>query len=195
MALVMFMEEQALIRRGSFWLGVGIALLGAMGVIGYGAGWKPGQVSWEGMGLALVATGSWALYGVLVKRCAGHLASTVSFGLISGMTSLLLLPFMFWLGDAEVVFRADPFNLMVLAGSAVFSIAIAHTLYYVAIRELGVTLSQSSQLLCPLGTVLLSAWLFDEALSLAQMCCGLAVLVGALITLHAQRKPVPELEE
>ena len=60
----------------------------------------------------------------------------------------------------------------ILIGSAVLCITLAHVLYYFAIREIGVALSQTLQLLSPLGALALSAWIFHERLSPAQLWCA-----------------------
>jgi drug/metabolite transporter (DMT)-like permease len=68
---------------------------------------------------------------------------------------------------------------------------VGHWLYYVGIRELGAAPAQSALLLCPLGTVLLSAEMFGEAFSVTQMAAGGILLLGAFLALAA-RPPVVE---
>ena len=71
-------------------------------------------------------------------------------------------------------------------------ITLAHVLYYVAIREIGVALSQTLQLLSPLGALALSAWIFHERLSVAQIWCAAMLLFGAFLATRV--KPVTVVE-
>jgi drug/metabolite transporter (DMT)-like permease len=81
---------------------------------------------------------------------------------------------------------------LILAVSAVTCITMAHVLYYVAIQEIGVALSQTLQLLCPLGAVLLSAWIFRERLTVPQTCSAAILLFGAFLAMRV--KPVAATE-
>jgi drug/metabolite transporter (DMT)-like permease len=77
---------------------------------------------------------------------------------------------------------------VVLIISAVSCITLAHVLYYVAIREIGVALAQTLQLLCPAGALALSAWIFHERLTHAQLWSAAILLLGAFLAM--QTKPV-----
>jgi drug/metabolite transporter (DMT)-like permease len=68
---------------------------------------------------------------------------------------------------------------------------LGHWLYYIGIRDVGAAPSQSALLLCPLGTMLLSAGLFGETFRLEQIVSGAVLLIGAFLALSAQ-PPVPE---
>ena len=81
---------------------------------------------------------------------------------------------------------------LVLIVSAVICITLAHVLYYVAIREIGVALSQSLQLLCPAIAMALSAWLYGERLTHAQLWSAGILLVGAFLAMRV--KPVDTTE-
>jgi drug/metabolite transporter (DMT)-like permease len=71
-------------------------------------------------------------------------------------------------------------------------ITIAHVLYYVAIREIGVALAQTLQLLCPVGALALSAWIFHERLSSAQLVSAGVLLLGAFLAMRI--KPMAAIE-
>src|SRR5262249_55903422 len=88
------------------------------------------------------ATFCWALYGVLIKRPSMLLGPTRSFGLVSLITSILLLPLTFAFGNISAPLHAGTQVNLVLIISAVTCITLAHVLYYVAIREIGVALAQ-----------------------------------------------------
>src|SRR5437667_443488 len=55
-------------------------------------------------------------------------------------------------------------------------LTLAHVLYYVAIHKIGVALAQTLQLLCPAGALALSAWIFGERLTHAQIWSAAVLL-------------------
>src|SRR6202035_72792 len=92
-----------------------------------------------------------------------------SFGLISLITSLLLLPLTLLFGKIGTPLQVTAHVNVILIISAVSCITLAHVLYYVAIQEIGVALAQTLQLLCPVGALALSAWIFHERLTAMQL--------------------------
>ena len=151
-----------------------------------------GHVAIRGLLIAFIATICWALYGVLVKRPSAGLGSIRSFGLISFITSVLLFPLTCAFGNVATPVEVSWFVNLVLAISAVTCITMAHVLYYVAIQEIGVALAQTLQLLCPLGAVALSAWIFGEHLTTAQLWSAAILLFGAFLAMRV--KPVATTE-
>lgn len=192
LAIVFFADERWIARSTRFWLGTLCGLAGVAGLV-----WEPGgglaarSPAWSGLGLALLAAAGWALYGILVKKYTAEAGPTRGFGVISFFTTLLLLPLMLFFGDAGAVVRADAWTLVVLFGSGVVVIGLGHWLYYIGIRELGAAPSQAALLLCPLGTMLLSAGLFGETFRAGQIAGGALLLAGAFLALLA-RPPVVE---
>ena len=75
---------------------------------------------------------------------------------------------------------------------AVLCITLAHVLYYVAIHEIGVALAQTLQLLCPIGALGLSALIFHERLTYAQLLSAAILLVGAFLAMRT--KPAGAVE-
>jgi drug/metabolite transporter (DMT)-like permease len=192
LALAFFPEERHIIRQWQFQAGTFLGLIGAFGVIWFQAGWQSGHIALRGLIIAFTATFCWALYGVLVKRPSAQLGSIRSFGLISFITSILLLPLTCAFGKIDTPLHAGlPVNLVLIL-SAVSCITLAHILYYVAIREIGVALAQTLQLLCPAGALALSAWIFDERLTHAQLWSALILLFGAFLAMRT--KPIATAE-
>src|SRR5881275_3250967 len=148
LALAFFPEERAVIRQWQFQLGTLLGLIGAFGVVWFQPGWKSGHIALPGLFVAFTATFCWALYGILVKRPSRELGSIRSFGVISVITSALLFPLTIAFGKIGTPLHAGSQVNLVLIVSAVTCITLAHVLYYVAIREIGVALAQSLQLLC-----------------------------------------------
>lgn len=191
LAVVFFADERWIARSWKFQLGTALALLGVAGLV-----WQPGPMKmgggfFTGLMLALAAASGWAAYGVLVKKFTAQAGPTLGFGAIGLWTALLLFPLMLLYGDAGEVMRADAWTNFVLFASGVISIGLGHWLYYIGIRELGAAPSQSALLLCPLGTMLLSAFLMGEKFSFEQVLAGSVLLAGAFVALAA-RPPVVE---
>src|SRR5438874_4987460 len=192
LALAFFPEERHIVRQWQFQLGTFLGLLGAFGVIWFQSDGQDRHVAGQGVLVAFVAIFCWALYGVLVKRPSARLGSIRSFGLISLITSALLLPLTLIFGKISTPLHVTVHVNLILIISAVTCITLAHVLYYVAIHEIGVALAQTLQLLCPLGALALSAWIFGERLTHAQLWSALILLIGAFLAMRT--KPIATTE-
>jgi drug/metabolite transporter (DMT)-like permease len=149
----------------------------------------------QGFVIAFIAAFCWALYSVLVKRPSGELGPIRSFGLISLITSVLLFALTLPFGDITTPVHVSAHVNLVLVISAVTCISLAHLLYYVAIRELGVALSQTLQLLCPLFALGLSVWIFDERLTAPQLWSAALLLFGAFLAMRVKPRRTPDAAE
>ena len=192
LALAFFPEERHVIRQWQFQLGTSLGLIGAFGVVWFQPGWKAGHIALPGLFIAFTATFCWALYGILVKRPSAQLGSIRSFGLISFITSALLLPLTCAFGKINTPLHVGLHVNLTLIVSAVSCITLAHVLYYVAIREIGVALAQTLQLLCPAGALALSAWIYGERLTHPQLWSAAILLFGAFLAMRV--KPVTAIE-
>jgi drug/metabolite transporter (DMT)-like permease len=194
LALAFFPEERVVIRQWQFQLGTLLGLSGAFGVIWFqaNANLHTEHVALPGLCIAFTATFCWALYGVLIKRPSAELGSIRSFGLVSFITSALLFPLTLAFGKVGTPLHAGAQANLVLIISAVTCITLAHVLYYVAIREIGVALSQSLQLLCPAIAMALSAWIYGERLTHAQLWSAAILLLGAFLAMRT--KPIATAE-
>jgi drug/metabolite transporter (DMT)-like permease len=192
LALIFFPEERRVIRQWQFLVGTLLGLVGAFGVIWFQAGLQTSHISLRGLATAFSATFCWALYGIFVKRPSAQLGPIRSFGIISLITSTLLLPLMLLFGRSSTPLHVTAPTNLILIVSAVSCITAAHLLYYIAIREIGVALAQTLQLLCPAGALALSAWIFHERLSPAQLWSAGILLLGAFLAMRT--KPVATTE-
>lgn len=188
LALAFFPEERSVIRQWQFQLGTLLGLVGAFGVIWFQSNGQDRHIALPGLFIAFTASLCWALYASLIKRPSARLGPIRSFGIVSIITSLLLLPLTFAFGNIATPLNVTTHVNLVLVISAVTCITLAHVLYYVAIHEIGVALAQSLQLLCPIGALGLSALIFHERLTHAQFVSAAILLVGAFLAM--QTKPV-----
>lgn len=192
LALALFPEERHTIRQRQFQLGTLLGLVGAFGVLWFQTDAHDQHISARGVIIAIVATFCWSLYGVLIKRPSAQLGPIRSFTVVSVVTSALFLPLTAAFGQLSTPVHAG-FNVnAILVISAVTCITLAHVLYYIAIREIGVALAQTLQLVCPVGALVLSAWIFDERLRPAQLWSAAVLLVGTFLAMKT--KPIATTE-
>ena len=194
LALAFFPEERFVIRQWQFQVGTLLGLIGAFGVIWFQANAESHDrhVALPGLLIAFTATFCCALYGVLIKRPSARLGSIRSFGIVSFITSALLFPLTLAFGKIDTPIQAGAEANLILIISAVTCITLAHVLYYVAIQEIGVALAQTLQLLCPAIAMALSAWIFHERLTHAQLWSAAVLLLGAFLAMRT--KPVATAE-
>ena len=194
LALAVFPEERYVIRQWQFQIGTLLGLIGAFGVIWFqhDTQSQDRHIALPGLFIAFTATFCWALYGVLVKRPSAQLGSIRSFGLISFITSALLLPLTLIFGNIGTPLHVGTQVNVMLIISAVTCITLAHVLYYIAIHAIGVALAQTLQLLCPAGAMALSAWIFGERLTHAQLWSAVILLLGAFLAMRT--KPIAATE-
>lgn len=188
LAVFFFADERWIARSRKFQIGTLMALVGVAGLVWQPSGAEP--LSGQGLILALVASAAWASYGIIVKKFTVRSGPTLGFGAVGFFTTALLLPMMLLFGDWRSIFSADAWTNFVLISSGILSIGIGHWLYYVGIRHLGAAPSQSALLLCPLGTMLLSAAFLGETFRVEQVAAGAVLLIGAFLSLSA-RPPAP----
>src|SRR5581483_1154619 len=169
LALMLFPDERHVIRQWQFLVGTVIGLIGAFGVIWFQTGLRTEHIALRGFAVSFAATFCWALYGILIKRPSARLGPIRSFTVVSFITSALLLPLTCLFGKISTPIHVGAEVNGILIVSAVSCIALAHVLYYIAIREIGVALAQTLQLLCPVGALILSAWYFHEHLTSPQL--------------------------
>ena len=71
--------------------------------------------------------------------------------------------------------------------SAILSIALAHVLYYTAIKRIGATIPSLVILTQPFTVLAISYFLFDESLNSSQLAFGVILLIGAALAIWSQR--------
>ena len=195
LALFFCPEERHVIRQWQFLVGTLLGLIGAFGVIWFQAGFATGHIPLAGLIIAFTATFCWALYGIFVKRPSAELGSIRSFGLIRLITSALLLPLTSAFGNITTPLQVSWEVNANLVISAVTCITLAHILYYISIREIGVALAQTLQLLCPAGALALSWWIFGERLNAAQLWSAAILLLGAFLAMRTKPMATTETAE
>jgi drug/metabolite transporter (DMT)-like permease len=190
MAFALYPDERWLLRSRRFLTGVALTIVGTLGLALLRGDLHEAKAN-LGVGLVLIAAVSWAAYSVAAKRPTLMVGSTVAFGIVGAYTTAVLFVVALRWGDLGH-WHAVPWHVnAIMIGSGVFCIGIAHTLYYYAMRALTVSVCATMLLTTPLGTLLISHWLFKEQMTPGQLVAGLALIAGGALTLLAKEKPTP----
>ena len=190
MAYFLFPEERWLFRSRRFLGGLSLSVAGTLAL----ALWRPDldkmQINF-GVLLVLVSAAGWAGYSVAAKRPAEELGSTVSFAVVSVYSTLAFASMALAWGDLGH-WRMVPWHVnIIMIASGIVCVGMAHTLYFYAIKQLGVSVCATMMLTTPLGSMALSRWMFGERLTGGQLVGGVVLLAGGALTLLAKEKPVP----
>ena len=185
LAVVFFADERWIAKSLKFQLGIALGLLGVAGIV-LSPGSGGTDLSVPGLLLAFGAAASWGVYAVLVKKFTARGGPMLGSWTIGCFTVALLVPPVIAWGDLGAPARADAWTNFILIASGVLSIGAGHWLYYVAIRDLGAAPSQTGLLLCPLGTVVLSSFIFSESFQAEQVVAGALLLSGSFLALSAR---------
>jgi drug/metabolite transporter (DMT)-like permease len=190
MAYAFFPEERRLLSSRRFLGGAALAILGTLGL----SLLRPdlGQMKINAaVLLVLVSAAMWAAYSVTVKRIAPEIGTTASFAVVSVYTTIVLaVPALTW-GNLRSWHEASWHVNVILVLSGVLCIGLGHTLYYYALKVIGVSVCATMLLVTPLGTLLLSRWLFGETMTAGQIASGIVLLTGGALTMWAERRAAP----
>jgi drug/metabolite transporter (DMT)-like permease len=189
LAFTLYAEERWLLRSGRFLTGLALTLLGTVG-LALLRGDLDQMESNLGVGLALFAGMSWAAYTVVVKRPTAELGSMVAFGIVGIYTTAVLLLMALCWGNLGQWNRVPWHINVILIVSGMLCIGIGHSFYYYAMQRLTISVCATVLLTTPLGTLLISRWLFRETMTTSQIVSGLALIAGGMLTLLAKEKTV-----
>jgi drug/metabolite transporter (DMT)-like permease len=187
-AFVLFADERVLMRRGAFWLGMGLVAAGSVGTIVFGH--QP-IIGGTAVGIALGAGSGifFGLYGVSVRYWMRGVPSMTSFAAISLYTAAVMVALMIWRADGRgaSVFALSASNWFVLIASALIGIALGHVFYYASIARLGVAVASAVVQLAPFIGGAASVVIFKEILTPMQWISGVVMLGGAGVLLWSEQ--------
>lgn len=166
------------------WLGLGLALLGLLWLIGQGQ-WQrlAGLEFAAGDLLMVVAVIDWALYSLLQRRWKDHLP-VPPFTLLGALVLCglpILLPFYLWELGQGMSFAPSPANLLAIGYTALFASVLAYHLWNVGLRDLGPARCALTNYLMPVFTALLGWLLLGEQLAAYHWLGGALILSGLLL--------------
>lgn len=181
----LFGQERMNPRKG---LGIAVALLGCLTVIGNGdpLALLQGEVGlgeWLILGCAL----SWASYTFIGRRVAQSLPALA----VTLYASLLGALFLGLAALFEGAIEPATWSLRVWAAMAflaIFGTAMAYTWFTAAVHQIGVARASVFINLVPVFAVLQAAVLLDERLGLPVLVGGLLVIAGVWLTSHQKER-------
>ena len=181
LAWVFFHEERSTIRSPRFLLGALLALVGVAGfIIASGRDLAAGPTGYL---VVLLAATVWGVYTVVAKAAIKGLHPVVAFTYVcTGVLGFFMITTP-WLGNPGKVVEFPVRVLAALVISGIVGIALAHLLFYTALKGLGAAVCGASILVLPFLTGTWSYLAFKETLSPVQILFGAVLLFGASLTL------------
>jgi len=163
-SLTLFPEERPLITSARFWGGLLLSLGGLFGILYFKEGFAEKRTQ-IGILLILLQALMWGVYTICVKTAFRDIDSRTGFSVISIYTvvGLWICTFLWGQPGRTLELGAGPWAAIVFSG--VTGIALAHVLYYTAIRRIGATIPMLVVLAQPLLVFGLSLAIFHERLN------------------------------
>ncbi len=184
-SLIFFAEERALAKSKRFWSGLVLSMMGVIGVICFKEDFAT-AANLIGIVLTLAMAFMWAVYIISVRIAFRDIDSRHGFSVISIYTVAGLFVLGLLLGDLGdcVKMGARQWFYIVISGAT--AIALSHTLYYSAMRRIGVTIPALVMLAQPFIVLAISNVVFKESLNILQLLFGVVLLAGSGLAIWAQ---------
>jgi drug/metabolite transporter (DMT)-like permease len=164
-----------------------IAILGFIGLSYYGNNISLSG-TFFGVILVLISSIFMASYGLAVKKYFNETNAIVSFSIIAVYTAIGIVILMFIFGEPNKITEIPVNILFLIALSAFIGINMAHVLFYIALKHIGVTISSSVSLFTAFFTAILSYLIFDEKLTFFHWLTGTLIIIGGLLTILAKNR-------
>jgi drug/metabolite transporter (DMT)-like permease len=188
-SLIFFVEERALARSKRFWIGLTLSILGVVGVLCFKS--RPVGIAAVGTITGVVITLAhafmWAAYAVSVKIAFRDTDSRSGFSVISIYTVVGLFVMAMLFGKPGDIVKMDAGAWASVVISGVLCIAVAHVLYYAAMKRIGATIPALVVLAQPFMVLAISRTAFGESLNGFQLLFGLVLLAGSALAIWAQQ--------
>ena len=187
LAVAIFPDERKIVRQKKFLLGAAMCLCGVAGVLLFKGGDFVAQFD-RGFFLVLAGSVGWAMYSIQIRRAVAHVDPADAFVVVSIYTADALTVLGLIFGEPGRILETGAFVNGILFGSGILCIAVGHTTYYIAIRELGVAVCSTFVLLSCFLTVMLSQLIFKEIMTSAQIVSGVVLVLGASLIVWAGKE-------
>lgn len=185
-SLIFFSEERTLIKSKRFWSGLMLLVIGVFGVIYYKEDFSARQTL-TGIIIALAAAFMWSAYVITAKIAFKDIDSRHGFSVLSIYTVVGLFVLTFLFGRTEDCLKLNAWHWMCIIISGATAIALAHTLYYAAMKRIGATIPALVILAQPFIVIAISYVVFGELLNAFQLFFGIVLLAGAALAIWAQQ--------
>jgi drug/metabolite transporter (DMT)-like permease len=185
-SFVFFSDERALAKSKSFWLGLTLSIVGLIGVMYHKVDLAEAGII-TGIIVAQAAAFMWGIYTLSVKIAFRNIDSRSGFSVISIYTVAGLAVSALLFGKVETAAKIGAWQWVCVVISGVTAIALAHTLYYAAIRRIGATIPAMVILAQPFIVLAISYVVFAESMNIFQLFFGVILLIGSALAIFAQQ--------
>jgi drug/metabolite transporter (DMT)-like permease len=185
-SLIFFSEERALVRSKRFWIGLTLSVVGLIGVMYHEVELAEARII-TGIIVAQAAAFMWGVYTISVKIAFSDIDSRSGFSVISIYTVAGLAVSALLFGKVETAVQMGAWQWACAVISGVTAIALAHTLYYAAMRRIGATIPSLVILAQPFIVLAISYVVFGESMNIFQLLFGIVLLIGSALAMWAQQ--------
>jgi len=185
-SFIFFSEERALVRSKRFWIGLTLSVVGLIGVMYHEVELAEAGII-TGIIVAQAAAFMWGVYTISVKIALRDIDSRSGFSVISIYTVAGLAVSVFLFGKVETAAQMGAWQWSCIVISGITSIALAHTLYYAAMRRIGATIPSLVILAQPFIVLAISYIAFGESMNIFQLFFGIVLLIGSALAIWAQQ--------
>ena len=185
-SLIFFSEERALAGSKRFWIGLTLSVVGLIGVMYHEVELAEAGII-TGIIIAQAAAFMWGVYTISVKIAFRDIDSRSGFSVISIYTVAGLAVSALLFGKVETAAQMGAWQWTCVVISGITAIALAHTLYYVAMRRIGATIPALVILAQPFIVLAISYVVFGESMNIFQLLFGIVLLIGSALAIWAQQ--------
>jgi drug/metabolite transporter (DMT)-like permease len=185
-SFIFFSDERILAKSKSFWIGFLLSAIGLVGVMYYKVDLAETRII-AGIILTQAFAFMWGVYTLSVKIAFKDIDSRSGFSVISIYTVAGLAVSAFLFGRVETAAGIGAWQWACVVISGVTAIALAHTLYYAAIRRIGATIPALVILAQPFIVLAISYMVFGESMNIFQLFFGIVLLIGSAFAIWAQQ--------
>ncbi|MFU8829856.1 MAG: EamA family transporter, partial [Phycisphaerales bacterium] len=190
-ALILFPAERRVIRSRWFIFGGVMVIGGVLFVIGQSEGFGS-DTNTTGLLLALGAALGFSGYALAIRPVMKVAGPFLTYAVVSAYTAVACLVMMVALADrvGSDVLDLSAWLLALLGFSALLGLAIGHTAYYTAIKNIGVTPSTALIQLQPFTVAACEVMLpmFAVTMLTSQWIAGGVAIIGAIVMLSVQHR-------
>ena len=186
LAYVLFRDERRTILSRRYIVGCAIAIAGVIGVVMFGQ--RARADFREGVLLVLASSFLWSCYTLAMKHVVKKTRPLISFAIVSTYTTIFFIVWTSLRSEPSRFLALPPLDMVLVIVSGLMCISAAHSLYFRAVQQLGVAISESALLVLPLLTGILEGFRFGLHLNGYQMLMGVVLLSGTYVVIAARRR-------
>ncbi len=185
-SFIFFSDERALAKSKRFWIGLVLSIVGLIGVMYHKVDLSESRII-TGIIVAQATAFMWGVYTLSIKIAFRDIDSRSGFSVISIYTVAGLAVAALLFGNVEKTAQMGAWQWTCVVISGVTAIALAHTLYYAAIRRIGATIPALVILAQPFTVLAISYMVFGESMNIYQLLFGIVLLIGSGFAIWAQQ--------